>query len=595
MRNLLLLSFDYFRRGEPAASYAVACLSASVLSDPDLWHEWAVDVVSIDLNREVPVSSGGLESLIRRKARFETYDAVAFGDYCWSSRYVRDLLGFLGRCQPRAHVLIGGYQVTSTPEVDLGRHYAERESGGISFVRGFAESSIVSALRALSNGATPPRMLEEPIDCKKLRSPWLSGELALELGVEKVRWETKRGCRYACDYCEFKAARNRPTRPDEMVLPAERLLEELELFRRHRVAKVNVLDPLFNIRGTYERLLEPMLRSGLSFTLQTRIEDLEQQDDLIEAARSNPRIHLEIGIQTLDEELNHLLCRNNQRDIILPTLGRLKREGVSFETNLIFGIPGQTPGSHLADIEALMEAGCPKSDIRCFPLRIPRGSRLEQKKADLHVQEMRYGSSDALVVKADGFDQRDWLRMLLISEADESYLDHARRMLADDSADVTDSWVGRRSWLLDAAVWLETLGIQGYRFRVMIANRDGTFTIHCEGETLDFIIDPPRRPPARVAPGVLHAASWVRPLLGRAGRSDVPRRYVLLNRELLGFKVPRPARVLNQTLDVSGRTLTIWATWRVEPKEPLALMRWHFKHGTRVADRNERGESPCDS
>jgi radical SAM superfamily enzyme YgiQ (UPF0313 family) len=379
MRNLLLLSFDYFRCGESAASYPLACLSASVRSDPDLAREWAVDVVSIDLNREVPFLAQGLESLVVRKVRFGQYDAVAFGDYCWSSRYTRDLLALIRRWQPRAHVLLGGYQVTSTPEADLGRHYPGGEAGGTTFLKGFAETSIVSALRSLSNGAAPARVIEEPIDCKKLSSPWLRGELALEPGVEKVRWETKRGCRYACDYCEFKAAKNRPTGVEEMVLPAERLLEELELFRRHGVTKVNVLDPLFNIRGTYERLLEPMLRSGLSFTLQTRVEDLERQDDLIEAARNNPRLHLEIGVQTLDDELNRLLCRNNRRDVILSTLSRLKREGVSYETNLIFGIPGQTPASHMADIEALMEAGCPRATSgasRCASLA-EAGSRRE--------------------------------------------------------------------------------------------------------------------------------------------------------------------------------------------------------------------------
>jgi hypothetical protein len=146
------------------------------------------------------------------------------------------------------------------------------------------------------------------------------------------------------------------------------------------------------------------------------------------------------------------------------------------------------------------------------------------------------------VVKADGFDQRDWMRMLLISEADESYIAYAKRMLTDETAEVTDSWVGRRSWAIDAAFWLETLETLRYRFRVMIANTDGTFTLHSEDEALDFVVDPPHRRSVRLEPGVLHAGLWLRPLLGGAG----PRRYVLLERELWGLKWTRPARIVKR-------------------------------------------------
>lgn len=581
MRNLLLLSFDYFRPGEPAASYPLACLSASVLGDPNLGREWAVDVASIDLYREVPVSSRGLERLVSRKARFAHYDAVAFGDYCWSSRYVQDLLAFLAQWQPRARVLAGGYQVTSTPEAELERHYPAPAPGNITFLKGFAESSLLTALRSIAAGEVPARVLQELIDCKKLQSPWLSGELALEPGTDKVRWETKRGCLYSCDYCEFKAALNRPKPGDGMVLSQDRLLEELELFRRSGVKKVNVLDPLFNIDGTYEHLLEPMLRSGLSFTLQTRVEHLEDQPDLLEAAKANPRLHLEIGVQTLDDELNRLLCRGNRKDVILSNLERLKRAGVSFETNLIFGIPGQSPSSHLADIEALIEAGCPKRDILCFPLRIPRGSRLEKMKGDLHVEELPYGTGAALVVKADGFGQLDWLRMLLISEADEDHLARAKRMLADDGAAPAESWTGKYSWFLDAGTWLEALERNGYRFRVMILNPEGTFTLHCESETLEFLIEAPRRPAVRLGPGSLQAHWWIRFLLGKRGLIN-ERRYVILEREWRELKYPRPARIIDWTLDVASRAVVIRATWRLDVREQLVLLWWRFARGRRA-------------
>lgn len=569
MRKLLLISFDYFREGEARASYPLACLSTAIAADRSLRNEWAVDVASIDLLSERAFGQKGLYALLKEKAKYRHYDVVAFGDYCWSSRLTRDLMDVIAEWQPRAALVAGGYQVTSTSNEELDHHYPSPRP--ITFLKGFGEASLVTYLRGFAPGIARPRVLERPIDCKKLTSPWLEGLMPLAPGTEMVRWETKRGCLYRCDFCEFKAAVNRPTAPDAMIFLEERLLEELELFRARRVQKVNVLDPLFNIKGTYERLLEPVLRSGMNFTFQIRIELLTKQPELIEAARGNPRIRFEIGVQTLDAELNKLLCRGNVKKLILPMLKELKLAAVSYETNLIFGIPGQSPLSHIEDIEALMDAGCAKEDIRCFPLRIPRGSQLEKGSMERHVVELPALGSDRLVLKADGFDFVDWTRMLLASEADGAYLAVLKTVQQVDPELLRLGKHDRLHYLADTIAWMRALKTRGYVYRVMVMQPDGTARLHGTFEELRFLW--PTDPPASKCwtPAVYHARRLGLALLPQEERERIPTDYVMLKRRWMGLERERPARVLLQEIDVAGAAVVLWVTWSLSWREGLRL------------------------
>lgn len=576
MRKLLLISFDFFRRGEARASYPLACLRSAVAADHCLRNEWAVDVASIDLMSESAFGRQGLYALLKERAAHSRYDVVAFGDYSWSSRLTRDLMNVIAEWQPEAALIAGGYQVTSTPHTELEHYYPSRLP--ITFLKGFGEASLVTYLKGFTPGSQLPRIMEERVDCRALPSPWLEGQMPLEPGTAMVRWETKRGCQYSCDYCEFKSASNRPTGPREMMLDEDRLLEELELFRARGVAKVNVLDPLFNIDGTYERLLDPIIGSGLSFTFQTRVERLERQVLLVEAARNNPRIRLEIGVQTLDEELNQLLCRKNQKSKILATLASLKTAGISFETNLIFGIPGQSPLSHIEDIEALMRAGCEKKDIRCFPLRIPRGSRLEARRTELHVAELPALGNDRLVLEADGFDFVDWTRMLLASEADAAYLAVLKTVQQVDPELLRLGKHDRLHYLADTIAWMRALKTRGYVYRVMVMQPDGTARLHGTFDELRFLWPTVPSVSRCWTPGVYFARRWGLALLRQEERERLSPDYVMLRRRWMGLERERPARVLLQEIDVAGAAVVLWVTWSLSWREGLRLI-WAMATG----------------
>lgn len=70
-------------------------------------------------------------------------------------------------------------------------------------------------------------------------------------------------------------------------------------------------------------------------------------------------------------------------------------------------------------------------------------------------------------------------------------------------------------------------------------------------------------------------------MLGERGLID-DRRYVFLEREWRELKYPRPARIIDWTLDVASRAVVIRATWRLDVKEQLVLLWWQFAKGRRA-------------
>lgn len=159
--------------------------------------------------------------------------------------------------------------------------------------------------------------------------------------------------------------------------------------------------------------------------------------------------------------------------------------------------------------------------------------------------------------------------MLLVSEADASYVARARELLASPDAEAR---LSARDWLVDGAIWGDALGRNGYRFRVMVVCADGTLRAHGEYDALEFARGGGR--PVRLAPGLFYAMGWV----GSVARQDAPRgeeffRHVVLERSRWGVSWRRPARVVRHQIDVSGRVVELWVTWKLEWREGLRLAR----------------------
>ena len=167
-----------------------------------------------------------------------------------------------------------------------------------------------------------------------------------------VQIETSRGCPMNCFYCTSGHTRTR-------YRTLEQLRRELQLLHHKGVREVRVLDRTFNLpqeRGAQIlRLFReefPDMRFHLELHPQFLGEALRKE---LSNALPN-QLHVEVGVQCLDQTVQQLSGRCSDPKPVLDGLGFLCRQ-TAFATHadLLAGLPGQNWQHILSDTVALMQ------------------------------------------------------------------------------------------------------------------------------------------------------------------------------------------------------------------------------------------------
>lgn len=412
LRDIVFVTFDKHKDEYPSMTYSVAALIASLKA-----REFSCSHLSIDLQHALEegaketdqtiqallvgmeqcksvgyLPSEKMQFVLKAKTRRLTLNEmvtkklqenieylrkfrfVAVSLTAWSIEHCHILLGLLSDWDGR--IILGGYEVTSMKEEDLVETFPRADF----FIKGFAEKT----LRKLLSGENSyeKKVIEEEIEPSDLESPYLSG--ILPVFSRKIHWETKRGCHYTCGFCEWGKATKKVVYIDE-----KRLFSEIELFRKAGVEEVNILDGTFNFGPNYLKVFGKLLElPGVKITCQARFENLAGESGrefLMLCAENKDRVHLEFGLQTINNAEMDTIGRRNIIDKVRTALESLTRIGIDFGTSIIYAIPGQTVESFIDSIEFLIGQGCKK--IMAYPLRIPKNSDLECRKEQLGVRE----------------------------------------------------------------------------------------------------------------------------------------------------------------------------------------------------------------
>lgn len=408
MRNVLLVSFDIIREGEPGTPLAVAALLASLKSAQEYGTAFTVENLSVNLldcEAEHAVQIA-LDAVVERGVNF--CDTIAVGCYVWAEREVTAFIRGLRGLGYRNKIVLGGPQISYAPRQDLPSLYPQADV----FVIGYGEVALLSAI--LMPRPAVPEVLSEEVSFEDLPSAYLTGELPLIAGQGRVRMETRRGCPFRCSFCAHRdLKKNKVYRH-----PRERAVAEWDFLASHRVQKVNVLDPVFNEGPDYLALMENMSESPFQplVTFQSRFELIrdERGDRFLDlAARLNA--HLEFGLQTAVEGEGKSVNRRNSRDAVQRATRMLADHGISYEVSLIYGLPGQTPASFAESILFLQENGCER--ITAFPLMLLRGTELFAQKEQWGYKERPQGRFGIPVVyESNWFSERDWWMMKQLAD-----------------------------------------------------------------------------------------------------------------------------------------------------------------------------------
>ncbi len=410
MKKLLIVSFDIIREGEILYSYSIASLMAYLKQSAGYMRDFEVAHYSFNINPHQPIYADEVIRRLEEQFFLHVFDYIAFSEYVWSSYLINGVISGIKKNGYGGKIILGGYQITSTPDSLLQQYYPDTDI----FIKDYAEESLRRLMMNEIRG--DEKVLYTLPDVTKLASVYLSGEIPLDEEVKMIRWETKRGCPYKCDYCEWKNAMTKKY----VELPLQRLEDELSLFTSKNISKINVLDGTFNVGKQYLPLLERMTEVPTQFNLQTHFECIkgEDGDRFLEICRRAKNIYLEFGVQTIIPEEMERIGRKNNVEHIREILLKLKEYHIPYETNLIYGIPGQTPKSFQESIKFLIAHGCRKERIKCYPLRIPRGSNLEKMKENWNIQEKNIDGMPH-VHSSYSFNEEDYKRMQLKNVAIE--------------------------------------------------------------------------------------------------------------------------------------------------------------------------------
>ncbi len=385
------------RTGLGVASIAAATAAAGV----------DTEVVTDFVNRSGFAAETWIDGVVDRLQAAGPHATLGVSAYVWSEPEMRQLMS-AARRRTSATVVVGGPQASYLASGQLDATYPDAHA----FVRGHGERAMVAIATGdvrpalgIHTAGQPDRCVRADVPLSDLPSPYLEGTIPI---TSCVRWETQRGCPFACSFCQHRESGRRLR---HRFLGMERLRAEAEAFAAAGVRRISVLDPIFHAdRRRAVELLQMLVDVGVEATvsLQCRFELL---DDAFLDAASRLDVELEFGLQTAIEAESRAIGRRNRMDRVAGAIDALHARAIPFEVSLIYGLPLQTPDSFEASVAWCLERGVPR--LCAWPLMLLRGTPMEIERA-------RWGFVESneripIVVQSRTFSRQDHAEMTALA------------------------------------------------------------------------------------------------------------------------------------------------------------------------------------
>lgn len=405
MNNLLIVSFDLTRENE-CDSYAIGSLISNLKSNENFEKTFLYDWYSFNL---LSIEEFNIDYCLASpffKINFTNYTHIAISCYVWSNNVVNALISKIIEYGFKGKIILGGYEISYSNSQELQSIYPSADY----FIKGYGEQALLDIV----NGVHSPeneKYISKEVDFLQLSSPYLTQTLPLSKNIERIRWETKRGCPYQCNFCAHRDLLLNKVKHHFY----DKVFEEISLFKKYDIQKINILDPVFNIGKDYIKIINEMKRVNLSSTISLQVRPEIVTDDFLNAIEG-ANVILEFGIQTLNESESILIKRKNDISKIYETLNKINEREINSEVSLIYGLPTQTLNSFNETIEKLKKINV--KSITAFPLMLLKGTELYDTKDNYNFKEMPLGKySIPTVVSSNSFNETEWLQMKEIADS----------------------------------------------------------------------------------------------------------------------------------------------------------------------------------
>ena len=278
------------------------------------------------------------ESIAARNPRI-----LGLGVYIWNAARVAELLPLLRQKSPQLKIVLGGPEITeSTPDADA-------------LILGEGDLAFAALCRDLLAGRATERILRPaPPDLAAIQMPY--GEYTdADLTHRLLYVESSRGCAMRCDYCV--------SANDESVrfFPMPALLAAFDKLLARGARQFKFCDRSFNLDlpravEILSFFLDRLPRFPGLFLHFEMLPDRFPDDLRNILSRFPPRsLQLEIGLQSFDPAVLERIRRPQNLERTADNLRFLREHTHAFlHTDLIAGLPGETPESFAAGFDRLV-------------------------------------------------------------------------------------------------------------------------------------------------------------------------------------------------------------------------------------------------
>ncbi|MDY0340756.1 MAG: radical SAM protein [Coriobacteriia bacterium] len=179
---------------------------------------------------------------------------------------------------------------------------------------------------------------------------------------------TSRGCMMGCSFCSQRVFWRNEWRARD---PYKVMDEIRHLVEEYQVEFITMIDayPTFD-RKRWETILDLLIEAdlGVQILIETRVEDIIRDEDILHKYREAGIMHIYVGLETSTDELLSSLNKGTTIDMNEHAVSILKKHDIMIEASFMIGFPEETWDSIKATI-AMAEKLNP--DIAVFPILTP--------------------------------------------------------------------------------------------------------------------------------------------------------------------------------------------------------------------------------
>lgn len=273
---------------------------------------------------------------------------LGLGVYIWNAAESLRLVADLKRAAPHLIIILGGpevsYETDQQPIIALADYT----------ITGEADLAFAALCRRLLAGERP-LLKVIAADLPEFDQLVLPYDLYDERDIAHrvIYVEASRGCPFKCEFC--LSSLDVPLRH----APLDRFLAAMEHLLDRGVRQFKFVDRTFNLNLKVSRAI-------LDFFLERYVPGMFLHFEMIpdrlpealrEPIRASPpgALQFEVGIQTLNPEVEQLISRRQEHDRIIENLRFLREQtGVHVHADLIVGLPGEDVASFAAGFDRLV-------------------------------------------------------------------------------------------------------------------------------------------------------------------------------------------------------------------------------------------------